>query len=482
MILPLLASLSLAVQPDSGALALRLDDKPVLTGVLAPPALKPAKTTVHQDSPDHYTVHVDYTDGSTAAYTCALQGADCTLEYTLTNGADHPQTLDLAGLTCVFTPGAPMSGTIPNWHPSYYADHGVWHPGLNSPLGAVYATDGQTAAVFYSPSEWNRQSLINATRTVDYTVLNPLPLELHTLRTVASGASDTVSLVVRLTHDLSPAGLHGGYKAFLDGKFPHPLHVPDPRPVAQFSSVDAAWVTPDDPHGYNGDHRRIDLPAGVAAFLHLTADPLQAAHGSGVIFWAPGGVDSVMYPPDFDVNLARIADTWPLLVDGFQQRGLRVGLCARAAEVVDRSDPAHPRVSLIDPDNAAQVETLLNRFRRVARTGVNAYYLDSFGNDLPSTRLLPAIRAVVGPTVPLYSEYCTDATLPYADRYCEYHGGDTVQWDSPEQLQALQFLFPDAVWLCISRTPDPLPPDFARLHLTPLIQDYQVKTVWPPAP
>ena len=475
MLPALLAAVTLAVQPDTGALTLALDGRPVVTGVLAQYPLKIARTTVRQDAPASDTVNVAYNDGSSAVYSYALEGDDCTLDYTLTNGSAKPLTIDLSGLKCAFAPGAPLKGTIPSWHWTYFNATRIWHPSLMSPLGAVYAADGQTAAVFYSPSEWSRQSLLNATWTLDYHLANPFQLEFHTRRVVPPGGSDHVSLVMRVTSDLSEEGLHGGYKKFLDAKYPGSLYVPDARPVAQFASVDQANVRPDNPGGYNGDWRRLDRPEGVAGFLRQVAEPLQAAHASGCIFWAPGGVDPVMYPPDFDTNLARIAGTWPALVAGFRARGLRVGLCARAAENVDRSQPERPVVTFIDPDDAAQVGALLERFRRGARMGVDAYYLDTFGGDVASARLLPAIRQTVGPDVPIYTEYCSDVTLPYADRYCEYAGGDSVRWDSPEQLAALQFLFPRSVWLCMSRTADPWPADYKRLHLTPLIQDYQVK-------
>ena len=478
----LLAAVSLAVQPDTGSLSLMLGGKPIITGVLSEYPLKVATTTVRQDSPVHFTVNVAYTDRSSAVYTYALEGNDCTLDYALTNGSAKRFTIDLSGLTCAFEPGAPLKGTIPSWHWTYYANPKVWHPGLMSPLGVVYAADTHTAAVFYSPSEFGRQSLINASWTLDYKIPNPFGLEFHTRREIAPGASDRVTLVMRVTTDLSEAGLHGGYKTFLGEKYPTPLHVPDPRPMAQFASVDNVHRTPDNPGGYNGDARRLDRPEGVAAFLRIVADPLQAAHGSGCIFWAPGGVDPVMYPPDFDTNLARIADTWPALAAGFHARGLRMGLCARAAEAVDRSRPDHLSVTPIDPADARQVETLLDRFRNAARMGVDAYYLDTFGHDWASTQLLPAIRRTVGPTVPIYTEYCTDATLPYADRYCEYTGGDAVRWNTPETLNALRFLFPQSVWLCMSRTPESLPKDFARLRLTPLIPDYRVKEALPIPP
>ena len=473
----LLAAVTLAVQPDTGALTLALNGKPVVTGVLAQATLKVAQTTVHQDSPVHDTVNVAYTDGSSAVYTYALDGNDCTLDYTLTNRSDKPQTINLGGWTCAFTPGATLKGTLPYWHWTYYQNLKIWHPSLRSPLGAVYAADAQTAAVFYSPSEWDRQSLLNATFTLGLGIPNPFSLEFHTQRVVAPGASDRTSLVMRVTNDLSQPGLHGGYKAFLAGKYPGKPHVPDPRPMAQFASVDQAFVTSDDPGGYNGAWRRVDRPDGVAAFLRTVADPLQTAHASGCLFWAPGGVDTVMYPPDFDVNLARVADTWPALVAGFHARGLRVGLCARAAETVDRSHPEHPATLPIDPDDARQVAALLDRFRHTARMGIDAYYLDTFGLDWASARLLPAIRQTVGPDVPIYTEYCTDATLPYADRYCEYNGGDEVRWTSPEQMAALRFLFPQSVWLCLSRTAEPYPKDYQRLELTPLIEDYLVKKV-----
>ena len=465
----------MAVQPGSGALTLALDGKPVITGVLTQYPLKIARTDVRQDSPARDTVHVDYVDGSHAVYIYALEGNDCTLDYALTNGSAKPLTIDLSGLTCALAPGAPLRGTIPNWHWTYYSLGKCWHPSLLSPLGAVYATDAQTAAVFYSPSEWGRQSLINATWTMDYKIPNPFGLELHTQRVVAPGTTDHASFVLRVTSDLSPEGLHGGYKKFLEGKYPKPLYVPDPRPLAQFSSVDKVHVTADNPGGYNGSWRRIDRPEGVAGLLRQVADPLKAGHALGCLFWAPGGVDPVMYPPDFDTNLARIAGTWPALVAGFRARGLRVGLCARAAENVDRADPMHPAVTSIDPNDPHQVAVLLERFRRAGAMGVDAYYLDTFGHDWASTRLLPAIRATVGPEVPIYTEYCTDATLPYADRYCEYKSGDGVSWNSPEQVAALRFLFPRSVWLCLSRTGDPKPKDFERLHLTPLLPDYLVK-------
>ena len=394
MLPALAAAVSLAVQPDTGALTLTLENRPVITGALAQWPLKSAATSVHQDSPSHYTVHVAYTDHSSALYTYALSGNDCTIEYTLTNGADKPMTIELGGWTCAFAPGAALKGTIPHWYWTYYANMGVWHPGVQSPLGAVYAEDDHTAAVFYSPSEFGRRSLINAGWKGDKSLSNPFTLEFHTTSVVAPGASGSASLVMRVTNDLSEQGLHGAYKAFLEAKYPVPLYVPDPRPMGAFTSVDAYYVSPTNPRGYNGDDRRIDRLDGVRRFVKFAADPLQAAHAGGCIFWAPGGTEPIMYPPEFDTNLKRIADTWAALVGAFQSRGLRVGLCARASEMVDRSNPGHLLVSSINPDDRGQVDTLLERFRTVAGMGVNAYYLDTFGHDWASTLVccLPSAR------------------------------------------------------------------------------------------
>ena len=469
-----LAAVTLAVQPTDGSLNLSLGEKRVVSGVLTQSALTIEHTVVRADDPAHYTVEVAYTDHSTAVYSYALKGSDCTLTYALTNHGKEPRAIDLGGLNCTLTPGVKLTGTIPFWHWTYYANKNVFHPSVLSPLGVVDASDGQAAAVFYSPSEIGRQSLINATFRVNLSIPNPFNVEFHTTREVAPGATDSATLVIRLVDDLSPAARYAPYKALLAEHYPVDLYVSDARAAGMSSSVDKAWVTPENPHGYNGDMRRFDRPEGVALFLQKVADPLAAAGAQGCLFWAPGGVEPIMYPPEFDDNLARISPSWPAMVTGLQARKLRVGLCARPAEYVDRSDPARALVKRIDPNNVAQVETMLARFRRAATMGVNAYYLDTFGHDLPSTKLLPAIRQTVGPDVPLYTEYATDATLPYADHYCEYRSGDSVSWTSPQQFQALRYLFPRSVWLCVSRTPEPVPADFARLHLTPLVQDYLV--------
>ncbi len=140
----LLAAVTLAVQPDTGALTLALDGRPVITGVPAQYPLKPAHTAARQDSPTHASVETAFTDGSRAAYTYTLAGNDCTLDYTLTNASAKPVTIDLSGWTCAFAPGASLQGTLPHWHWTYYQTFlKVWHPGVFSPLGAVYAADAQ---------------------------------------------------------------------------------------------------------------------------------------------------------------------------------------------------------------------------------------------------------------------------------------------------------------------------------------------------
>jgi len=85
---------------------------------------------------------------------------------------------------------------------------------------------------------------------------------------------------------------------------------------------------------------------------------------------------------------------------------------------------------------------------------------------------LKQIRAAVGPDVLFYTEFCTDLSLPYAGHYCEWQGS-SVLWTSPAQYEEMKYLCPDSTWLCIAKTGPTVPREFAKLGLTPLVNDLQ---------
>jgi len=75
--------------------------------------------------------------------------------------------------------------------------------------------------------------------------------------------------------------------------------------------------------------------------------------------------------------------------------------------------------------------------------------------------------------VQLYTESCTDMTLPYAGRYCEWTTGG-LAGTSNDTYTALRFLCPRSLWLCMDRTGRHELPDYIKAGLTPLVPDTRV--------
>jgi hypothetical protein len=180
-----------------------------------------------------------------------------------------------------------------------------------------------------------------------------------------------------------------------------------------------------------------------------------------------------MYPPDFDVFPKAVQDNIPALVSGFKKRGLRVGLCARCGDGVIREEGKDPVLYRLSAEKPSDMKTLIERFHHAMDMGFDLFYLDSFGNQNPNDQeILKQVRTAVGPDVQLYTEFCTDMSLPYAGRYCEWQGGNAVTWTSADQYQQMKFLSSDSVWLCIVKSGNPpVPPEFKKLGLTPLVMD-----------
>ena len=178
-----------------------------------------------------------------------------------------------------------------------------------------------------------------------------------------------------------------------------------------------------------------------------------------------------MYPPDFDRFPEPVQQNIPALVSGFKQHHLRVGLCARCGDGVDRIKAKDPKVYRLDARDPEQMKTLLGRFDHAMDMGFDLFYLDSFGVDNPNDQaILKLIRERVGPDTQLYTEFCTDMSLPYAAHYCEWKDNSIV-WTPGDQFAELRYLCPDSTWLCISRTPQVIPPAFTKLGLVPLVED-----------
>ncbi|HSV13085.1 MAG TPA: hypothetical protein VLI90_02415, partial [Tepidisphaeraceae bacterium] len=303
----------------------------------------------------------------------------------------------------------------------------------------------------------------------------------YTNRNVPPGESTDLDVSLRISADTSMRHLLAPYKAAFDQHFPSLRYHPDPRPVAQFAAVAPQLITFENPLGFNGAWRRFDTAIGTARFVDWMVPRLLRANAAGCIFWTLGGYNprGAMYRPDFDELPPAVMANVPALTRGFKSRGLRVGLCARPADIVRPHDATTDELYRISMDHPAEVEMVLNRFRHAMAMGFDVFYCDTFAMNDQDLKLLQKIRDVVGPDVLLYTELGFDLTLPLAGRYCEWHENE-VAGLSREEYEAMRYLCPDSTWLAKSRTKEVVPAAYAKWGLVPLVEDFQTPML-PPA-
>jgi hypothetical protein len=482
----------------AGAVTLTLAGRPVATGtwglrpetyLLADGAIAidpraPVTRSAEQDDGGRVTIH-ERRPHVAADFTLDLKGEDLHVRAHVANAdPTHPiQPIGFTGLTFHFNPAARRTGYLPEWHWTYLKASGlqVFHPSMANPLGCWFAADDRFGFSAFSASEFDRQFLIAAEWVPpDDTVPAECLLNVYTDRPVPANGSVDVDWSIRLSADRAMRHLIAPYKAVFDRHFPLPMQATNHGWIAFFGEIDSRYATPTNPLGYAGPEYRFDTARGTQIYIARHANLERRLGFMGHIFWSPGGAYEPMYPPDFDVLPAAVQANIPALVKGFHDQGLRVGLCARPGDGVRRPAGELYRLSADDPE---QMRVLRDRFRHAMAMGFDLFYLDSIGgtggqNDV---RIIRTIRDTVGPDVQLYSEYCTDMSLPFAGRYCECWPGDRIYWNSPETFAALRYLCPDATWLCASKDGTPYPRDYAQLGVTPLVLDQNIRTVPMPA-
>jgi hypothetical protein len=478
------AALRLTVA-DNGDVSLSLEGNPVATGHwslfradwtgLAADQVSIGtltSSTARQDSATHATITDNYTNAKTTTE-LQLDGEDLRIKTHLEN---HDAKLSLKNVAfhgLVFRLAHEGQGTIPSFHSSYLAAHGdfVFHPGLPEPIGVVYAQDGQYGFSAHSRSEFDRLSLINVNFQKEGTIPALSNIEFYTRRVVPAGQAVDVDINFRVSRDFSIPHLFEDYKKVYDQHFPKLLYNPDDRTLGECVAADKSAVSPVNPLGFLGGMRRLDTLAGTWAYIRLAGPPLQNTDALGIIFWAPTGYSEPMYPPDFDAFPKSVEDNIPALVAGFKKHNLRVGLCARCGDGVTRVEGKEPQMYRLDASNPEQMKTLMARFDHAMKLGFSLFYLDSFGVTNPNDQaILKLVREKVGPDVQLYTEFVTDMSLPYAGHYCEWQG-TYIRWTNDYQYQGMRYLCPDSTWACLSRTKQPIPPEFDKLGLTPIVND-----------
>jgi hypothetical protein len=449
----------------NGTIQLRLNNQLVSSGIPTLLNASPTFTTGVAISATHGQLTQQYVPwGLVIVYDCVLSGTDLTISAKVqNNGSNVAGPLNLVMPPFMFS-GTP-SGTMPSWNSSYLVAQGtgMFHPSSFCPLGCVFAGDSNYAVAAWSPSEIARQSLIEASWVSDTYLPNPLPIELHTLETVAPGATGTISIALRVTTDQSPNGIQSGYKLWL----PAMSYTPTAAPAVRFQSIGANWVTQNDPYGYDGPWRRLDWPQGVQSYL-VTVEPiLQAVGGVGVVFWAPGGYQTTtMYPVDYDVNLARIATTWPNLASGFKAAGYRVGIAARLGDALNPDGSVYRA----NPNSPTDVATMLSRVDYCAGQGIDLWYIDSACNDFASTQMTAIARSHLPASHVFYTEFATDISMSFAGVYCEWDGTQT-HWLTELQRSHLMALYPNSSWLCVDETQTLTNAQIVALGFQPFLPD-----------
>jgi hypothetical protein len=435
----------------------------------------PTARSATMESPTHAIIVHQY-DKAQARYEVSLTGEDIQITAHVQNldTAKSIRKINFAGLTFHFSRNP--TGTLRSYSSSYIQANNIYYPSVANPLGCDYAADDSFGFAAHTQTDFATAIAFNAEWGADAIIPARCGLQFYTTRTIPSASAIDVDIHLRISADTSMPHLMESYKKLYDQHFPKLTYHPDNRPLLQFAAVDVSLVTPNNPLGYNSYNRRFDTRLGTIAFVNMVAPRLKRANGLGCIFWALGGYNprGCMYRPDFDIFPPVVQANIPELVNDFRFYNLRLGLCARPGDGVKPVDATHDTTYRLSADDPQQMATLLKRFANARSMGFDIFYCDSIGCfGLNDVHIIQKIRDAVGPNVLLYTEFCSDLTLPFAGRYGEWDGNN-VTWTDHNTYEVLRYLCPDSTWLCISRVKEPVPSAYTQLRLTPLVEDYLV--------
>ena len=363
-----------------------------------------------------------------------------------------------AGLTFHFS--RPPTGLMPVQHISYFRAHGVrlCHPGFWSRIGGTYATD-DTVGVGTSPwatgltrtltlwdyTDWGqgRRDTVPSRRLM-YFAVSPVPPR--------GAATFDFRLRVSVKHDwqhlLSP------YREHFARTFGPLRYRSDYRWVAtDYLNHSQRAVSPTNPYGFHGAHRRIDTDAGSEAFCDKVIPGLKKGGGQGIIVWGQGGDDprGGMYRPDFDVLPPEVEARWRAMAKQFADAGLKIGVCTRPRHLAVKLNWARDQIIDINPDDPGHRGMIWQRFENMMKRGCSLFYLDSFGASFEDVKLMRFLREKMGPNILTFAEHQCDAMLPYSGGYSETSFSTGAEnrtgphyrlWSGLDNWRIYQFLVP----------------------------------------
>ncbi len=427
-------------------------------------AVKTGQMTEHSIvilSPTHARVR-QRKDDILAVFDYSFDGEDATVSARVENNhatADM-NVIGFSGLE--FTFGRAPEGLIEEQHVSYFRAHGIGllHPSHYSRIGGSYARDD---AIGVGISPW-RTGLARTLILWDYTDWSPGKREkLPSRRLIYFAASPipargarTFDMKLRVSPDLDWKHLLEPYREHFQATFGPVRYKPDPRWIAtDYLNHSQAAVSPENPYGFHGRHRRIDTPEGARAFCDTVIPVLKANDGQGVIVWGQGGDDprGGMYRPDFDIVPPAVETQWTkIIAPRFREAGVRLGVATRPHDMAVKLDWKDDQIIGINPDDSGHREMLLRRFRTMIDRGCTFFYLDSFGASFEDVKLMRWLRDQLGPDVRTYCEHQCDAIVPYSGGYSEttLHAepGDKPPyyrvWSGVESWEIYRWLCPGA--------------------------------------
>jgi len=374
----------------------------------------------------------------------------------------HPsQPLNIVGFSgLTFHFARPPTGVMPVQHISYFRAHGVGrcHPGSWSRIGGTYGDDG-TVGVGTSPwatgitrtltlwdyDDWSQGRRENVPRRrLMYFVVSPVP---------PRGAA-TFDFRLRISVNRDWKHLLAPYREHFVKTFGPVQYTSDHRWIAtDYLNHSQAAVSPANPYGFHGAHRRIDTDAGAAAFCDKHIAGLKKADGQGVIVWGQGGDDprGGMYRPDFDVMPPPVEARWPAIAKRLADAGMKLGVCTRPRHMAVRQDWTRDQIIDINPDDDGHRKMIWRRFDTMIKKGCSLFYLDSFGSSFEDVKLMRFLRRKMGPDILTFAEHQCDAILPYSGGYSETSfslgskGAPAPHyrlWSGVENWKIYQFLAP----------------------------------------
>jgi len=372
----------------------------------------------------------------TCVFEYALSGEDMTISVRVENRHDDTamEVTGLGGLE--FTFAKRPEGWMQEQHISYFQAHGLGlcHPSHYTPIGGSYAQDGVVGVgvspwrtglartlILWDYTDWNagrRETL--PSRRLLYFVADPIP---------PRGAK-TFDMRLRVSPNVDWRHLLAPYREHFQSTFGPVRYKADHRWIAtDYLNHSQAAISPENPYGFHGGHRRIDTAEGAAKFCDTIIPALRDGQGQGVIVWGQGGDDprGGMYRPDFDILPPEVEANWPTLARRFQAAGLKLGVCTRPRHMAVRRDWNQDQIIDINPDDPGHREMLGRRFTNMTDRGVTLFYLDSFGSSFEDVKLMRWLREQLGPDVLTFCEHQCDAILPYSGGYSE----TTLHADTP---------------------------------------------------